>query len=1319
MKFQLKKISLVAALFFAGNNFSSANPTGMTVVSGSATAQQSGSQLNVTTSQSAFLNWSSFNIQQGETATFIQPSVNSVAINLIGGASPSQIFGNLNANGTVILANANGFYFGPNSMISVGGSFIATTAPLTPDFGAGSAWQFTGMPPLVSIVNYGQIQVGSGKSLFLIAEQIDNHGELNAPGGDVGLYAGENVLVSDRPDGRGLSATVKVPSGSVNNFGQITADAGTIALQAQVVNQDGIIQADSIQNQNGVIELVASDSLNLGANSQILARGDNSASGSSGGSVTLQSGNNFSDSAGSQISVAGGSQGGNGGSVEISAENLGDIHSQLNGSVQAGFSGGKVLIDPTDLTLNSSSLNPYSGFANILFSATDNITLAQNTVLNLSGSTGVGTGQLTLEAGGDITFGNNSKITDASDWSVTLDAGYDFNNNVIQSGVGNIYLNGGSGLSQNGTIQLSAGSVNLLAGQSILVGSGSVFTTGGGSIYADALAGDINAGTYNGSSTSGGQQTSDYLFTASGSRPNAILGGIATAAGGDVTLIAGNNVVSVPTVPSSSQWPGASGTYGAGNVTIIAGNQITGNYNLANGVGTMLAGVQVSSAQAGALQNRSADPTTYASTLNDLETEVTQNTSGNGNIGGLVNGSLQTVTLSLIQGSWNAWAANNIYINEVNDPNGTFNQLQSFLFNYAPDAAANFWAGNAIELVGANLPRVTRQNQTMPPVYAPILSLNAGAGGITIDKSIILYPSSEGALQIITRDGGDLSGAVNASSTTLTGITMSDSGSASWTTFATGHAATPPHLNDPNPVTLDISGSIENFGLTVSTFADITVGGDTYNFGFIGQNLSPSQTTSINVTGDITYRGDLTSETLSSAISSSAFDDIIAGDSALAGTLRYDATSGTISFVGVMGSATEQSLLNPTDANGNAIFTGAQLTAWQATITQLYSDSQSASLGDNGLALSGPGNFDISANSIDLGISSGISVTAPDSALAVISPYGANINVTTTGNLEMTSTEIANESYLGGITLNVGGTLDVGGQLTTFGDPDAAKGIFTTSGGNVSVTASGDVNVDGSRIAAYDGGNIGIKSVNGDVNAGTGGEGYVNLNALEIDPATGQLVSIPATIPGSGILATTIFGSDALLGDITVNAPNGSINASLGGIIQIAFNNSDTRNSFIDLNAGDDINATGSGVIGSNIKLQAGGNINGLVIGSQSVNINSAQNVDVTVVSGGDVNINASGEIAGTVIGGGSVNVSGDLITASLISESVSASGDTSGATEGVPQSNVAKNNAETADDASAVVSQTDDDDDLKKKNKGIVLAQKVSRVTVILPQKN
>ncbi len=1210
------RLGLAIGLLIAGQELNlPANPTGMTVIAGTASAHASGAQLNITTSQAAFLNWCSFNIQAGETTTFLQPSANSVVLNEIGGANPSQIFGNLNANGTVILANANGFYFGPNSMIKVGGDFIATTAPITPDFGSGSSWTFTGMPPLASIINYGSVQAGNGRSLFLIAENIQNSGSLNAPGGNVSLAAGQTVLVSERPDGRGLSASVQVPAGSVNNLGQITADAGTIALQAQVVNQDGIIQANSVQNQNGVIELVASDQLTLGANSQIIASGDNTPSGSAGGSVTLKSGNTFSDSAGSQIVTTGGAQGGNGGDVEISAPSVLSLNSGIDARAQAAGTAGALLLDPDYIVLNTSgtgsagsgtvsagsnpgstlNLNVNTVFANlavsqIILQAAYDITLAGNTSWNLSQTIGknfggVIGGQLTLEAGRNIIFGNGSKITDANNWSVSLQAGYDFVNNVVQPGGGSIYLNNNSGgTTGGGWIQTAAGSINLIAGQDILIGSGSVTTTGGGSIFANAIAGNINAGSFNGGTSFTATPTGDYRFLSTGAALNPVLSGFSTAAGGDVTLIAGNNIASVPTVPTS-QWPGASGAYGAGNVTIIAGNQITGNYNLANGVGILLAGVQVQSAQAGILQNPNANPSAYANTLTALETEVTLAQNAGGNIGA-ASGASGPVTLSLIQGSWNAWAANNIYLKEVNNPNGTFNSSQSFLFNYAPDAAVNLWAGNAVELVGANLTRVNRQNQTMPPIYAPVLSLNAGAGGITIDNSIILYPSSEGSLQIVTRNGGNLSGATTAASTLLAGITMSDSGSANWTTFATGHAATPLHLNDPNldPVLLDISGNIESFDLTVPTFAQINVTGNTYNFGFVGRNLSPAQTTSINVGGSITYRGDLTSETLSSAISSGAFDAIIGGNPALAGALRYDAATGTISFVGVMGSATEQSLLNPTDANGNAILTGTQLTVWQTTIAQLYAASQSASLGDNGLALSGPGNFNISANTIDLGISGGISVLAPDAALAVLSPYGANLNITTAGNLEMTSTKIANESYLGGINLNVGGTLDVGGALTTFGDPGSPKGIFTTSSGNVTVIANGDVNVDGSRIAAYNGGNITVESLTGNINAGNGGAGYVNMNVLELDPLTGQLVSLPATIPGSGILATTVSGSHASLGNILVETPDGNISASQGGIIQISFNASDASQATVELLAGYELqDGQGNRVLAQNL----------------------------------------------------------------------------------------------------------------------------------------
>jgi len=1400
-----KRVGVAAVIFSVGRaSHVFANPTGMTVGSGSATAQQLGSQLNITVGQTAILNWQSFNIGAGETTSFLQPSVNSIVFNVIGGANPSQVFGNLNANGTVILANANGFYFGPNSMIKVGGSFIATTAPLAPDFGSGGMWLFTGMPPLASIVNYGQIEVGTGKSLYLIAEKIENHGNLSAPGGDVDLAAGQSVLVSDSADGRGLSATVLLPQGSVDNFGRITADAGTIALQAKVVNQDGVIQADSVTEQNGVIELVAADQLNLGANSQILARGDNSAGGSPGGQVTLQSGNVFSDAAGSQIATTGGANGGNGGNIEVSAPNIQSLNSAMDATAQGSFVSGQFLLDPANIVLGTTgsgtvgnggtvgyssggtlNLNVNTAFLNKHFSAIDlqatgNISLSTGTAWNLSTSTGVTAGQLTLQAGGDIVFGSRSKITDANDWSVSLYAGYNFNSGAVQSGTGNIYLNGGSGLATAGTIQLAAGDINLFAGQNILVAplnsqvvSGSIFTTGGGSIFADALAGNIVAGTSNGGATSSGQ-TSDYNFTGSGARPNPFLGGISTGAGGNVTLIAGGNIDSTPIVPSR-QAAGASGTYGAGNVTLIAGNQITGNYTLANGVGTMLAGVQVSAAQAGALQNPNANTPAYLAALSGLTTAVELSHNTGGNIGAAPvagNPSTSPVTLSLISGAWNAYAANDISIKEVNNPNGAYNTLQSFLSTYAPNAAANFWAGNAIELIGANLNRLSSVNKT--PIYAPILSLDAGAGGILIDRSIILAPSSEGSLSLITRPGtgGNLSGAVVANSTVLNGITMSDSGSSDYTTFAAGHAAVPLHLNDPNPVLVSVDGSINSFSLIVPTFAQINVAGNTYNFGFQGRNLSPSATTSINVQGSITYRGDLTAINLTTAelgdlLPSSLFAD--SADTAVTSKLSYNATTGQLIYVGVMSASDLAFLLAPSllkldpngnpvtqpvlDSNGNPLLdangnpetvpmtTPLTLNATQqAMIQQLYTASQTASLGGQGLLLAGPGNFNVEANTMDLGVSGGISVLAPDAPLTAISPFGATLNVTTVGDLTMTSTKISNESYLGGMNLTVGGALNVGGEFTTLGDPSAPKGIFTTSGGNISVTANNDVNLNGSRIAAYNGGNVTVESFNGNVNAGNGGAGYVTLDALQLDPVTDLLTSIPATIPGSGILATTVAGSRATLGNILIESPKGNVSASQGGVIQISFNGTDDSKATSELLAGYElrdangnrvlaqnldngtavfvsdnrnIDASGSGVIAQGITLKATGKVGGLYV---------SRGPSPPVIDTGRGFLPGDGGTGPVIISEG-----GKPVINSPGSQGPDPTVISDAGSNASPPPEVAKTDEPTADTAATVATkaQTQDDDtagggdENSKKKKGITLAQKVGRVTVLLPAKN
>src|SRR5262249_30172606 len=155
-----------------------------------------------------------------------------------------------------------------------------------------------------SVINYGQISAGPGGSAFLIAKRVENHGTISAPEGNIGLYAGKDVLISERPDGRGLSARVRLPEGSVDNTGKLIADACTIAMQAQVVNQGGIVQANSVRERNGVIELFASEEVNLAAGSSIQAKGDDHGV-SAGGQVVIKSDGSFKDNSASSISVAG------------------------------------------------------------------------------------------------------------------------------------------------------------------------------------------------------------------------------------------------------------------------------------------------------------------------------------------------------------------------------------------------------------------------------------------------------------------------------------------------------------------------------------------------------------------------------------------------------------------------------------------------------------------------------------------------------------------------------------------------------------------------------------------------------------------------------------------------------------------------------------------------------------------------------------------------------------------------------------------------------------------------------------------------------
>jgi hypothetical protein len=458
---------------------------------------------------------------------------------------------------------------------------------------------------------------------------------------------------------------------------------------------------------------------------------------------------------------------------------------------------------------------------------------------------------------------------------------------------------------------------------------------------------------------------------------------------------------------------------------------------------------------------------------------------------------------------------------------------------------------------------------------------------------------------------------------------------------------------------------------------------------------------------------------------------LLSGNPLVSLKLRYDAKTGKLTFIGQMTENELAILLNPTavqfdpygepllDEAGNTVTRPVTLSGVQKqAFEQLFTDSQSASLGDNGLAVSGPGQFIIHAHDIDLGISGGISAGIANHPLLARTSAGTSIQVTTEGDIAMTATRISNESLLGGISLEVGGKLDVGGQFSTFGDAASPKGIFTASGGDISVVAQHDVNVNGSRIATYNGGNITVTSLHGDVYAGSGGSGKVSFRWLDASGPDGAVVSRSGEGFGSGIQASATFGSQSPVGNITVKTPEGSILANAGGILQLAFNGIPNPDAAINLTAGIDIQGGDSGVIGNNLNIKAGRNVDGLLVGTGETTV-AGKNVNVVAIGGTGVSISAEGSIKGTVISGGALNVSGESISAALVGNSVNAQGDTSSAAVGVPKSNVASVDTKVADDASTSTAKKSDDsadeEEKRRRSKFPVIVRTIGRVRVFL----
>jgi filamentous hemagglutinin family protein len=490
--FSRLRIAAAAALacFAAGN--AAANPTGMQVVAGQVSTVTSGNQLLITNSPGTILTWQNFSVMPGELTRFLQQSSSSSVLNRITGQNPSQILGALQSNGKVFLINPNGIVFGAGSRVDVNGLVASSLNMSNADFLAGHLkFSSAGAPGDVS--NHGAITTPGGGQVYLIAPNVTNSGIITAPGGDVLLAAGHSVELADSND-PDVRVIVSAPGDQALNVGKVVAESGRVGVYGALVNQLGLVSANSaVVGENGKVVFKSTDTTLLGAGSVTTATGAGvggdvevlgnrvgltgtalvDASGQTGGGTVLIGGDTHGGNPAIQnaaltyvgpqaqvdadaahagaggkvvvwsdqqtqmygtISARGGQIGGDGGFVETSSASKLDFTGEVDLRAPHGAAG-TLLLDPSDIIISS---NDSTGDISVAGTAPFTITASNaSSVLStseLQSELGLGNVTVTTSSGASAPLGGTITVAAPVAWnnsnSLTLAADQDINVNA-------------------------------------------------------------------------------------------------------------------------------------------------------------------------------------------------------------------------------------------------------------------------------------------------------------------------------------------------------------------------------------------------------------------------------------------------------------------------------------------------------------------------------------------------------------------------------------------------------------------------------------------------------------------------------------------------------------------------------------------------------------------------------------------------------------------------------------------------------------------------------------------------------------------------
>ncbi|MFN8612161.1 MAG: filamentous hemagglutinin N-terminal domain-containing protein [Vulcanimicrobiota bacterium] len=425
------------------------------------------------------INWNSFSLDRNQLVQFLQPGSNAALLNRVIGQDPSQILGQIQANGRIVLVNPNGILFGPESSVNAG-SFMATTLSLSDqDFLQGRYnLRWDAGTPMRAVVNQGDIRVTEGGFIALVGPLVENQGLLLAERGQVVL--GATTQASLTVDARGL-LQVSIPDGFAAHSKPAGDPQAVLLTQGQMSDALANLVSHSGSESQRILETPEGIQL-LGGEGLLVNQGQVR---SEAGQVLMDSSQATLNTRESQVeageirvlSAGSAVQDGllKGGSIELSGRSVG-LH-----QTPTLLAGGHFLIDPTNVSIvasggdgtNTINANTLDNGATMTVIADQNLTVANGVQIVLAQPT-----QLTLQGtAGNVTMGPGSSVNATDDGaSLTVIAG-------ATATVGNVAVS---------SVNVSANSILLTRGQIGTLTGATNFTANSATDFISVQSNDIN-----------------------------------------------------------------------------------------------------------------------------------------------------------------------------------------------------------------------------------------------------------------------------------------------------------------------------------------------------------------------------------------------------------------------------------------------------------------------------------------------------------------------------------------------------------------------------------------------------------------------------------------------------------------------------------------------------------------------------------------------------------------------------------------------------------------------------------------------------------